>query len=91
MGEADNIGYVIPLPIIELFRKTFAKFGAFGQLVSLGEPSPLSPTPRPFAHATPPAAACRLCRCIRADYREPGAAAQGVATIMLCLHRLGWT
>jgi hypothetical protein len=70
------------------YVSAFAKFGAFGQLVSLGEPSPLSPTPRPIAHATPPPAAGRGCRCIRADYREPGAAAQGVATIMLCLHRL---
>ena len=36
LDEADNIGYVIPMPVIKLFLSAFEERGAFGQLPSLG-------------------------------------------------------
>ena len=36
LDEADNIGYVIPMPVVRLFLKIFEASGSFGQLPSLG-------------------------------------------------------
>lgn len=36
LDEADNIGYVIPMPVIQLFLTTFESQGTFGQLPRLG-------------------------------------------------------
>jgi len=36
LDEADNIGYVIPMPVVHLFLRSYEQRNAFGQLPSLG-------------------------------------------------------
>ena len=36
IDDADNIGYVIPMSVVQLFLSTYEATGAFGQLPSLG-------------------------------------------------------
>jgi len=36
LDEADNIGYVIPMPVVQMFLRTYEAKGRFGQLPSLG-------------------------------------------------------
>ena len=36
LDEADSIGYVIPMPVVRLFLRSFELHGSFGQLPSLG-------------------------------------------------------